>query len=107
MNIDELKEVVVSLRNLADDNGFDYETKVSDWMFSVEAEYQTYYGLEEDNWGFVEGNKDGEKCDGCKKDGSFNDDDSPLLYGQDWDNKIYCDDCIPKWWEEKIESEVK
>jgi len=46
------------------------------------------------------------QCDGCKKDGSFNDDDSPLLYGQDWDNKIYCDDCIPKWWEEKIESEV-
>lgn len=53
MNIDELKEVVVSLRNLADDNGFDYETKVSDWMFSVEAEYQAYYGLEEDDWDVV------------------------------------------------------
>tara|TARA_R110001583_G_scaffold126593_1_gene278202 strand:+ start:51 stop:212 length:162 start_codon:yes stop_codon:yes gene_type:complete len=47
------------------------------------------------------------QCDECKKDGSFNDDDLPLLYGQDWDNKIYCDDCIPKWWNEKIESEVE
>ena len=40
-------------------------------------------------------------CDGCKKDGSFNEDDSPLLYSQDWDNKIYCNDCIPKSWNEK------
>ena len=49
-SIDALKEIVVSLRNVADDNGFDYETKVSDWMFSVESEYQAYYGLEEDDW---------------------------------------------------------
>ena len=55
------------------------------------------------------------QCDGCKKDCSFNywnrnsinENDSPLLYGQSWDNKIYCDDCIPKWWNEKIESEVE
>jgi hypothetical protein len=47
------------------------------------------------------------KCDECKKDGSFSDDNLPLLYGQDWDNKIYCDGCIPKWWNEKIESEVE
>ena len=53
-SIDALKEVVVSLRNIADDNGFDYETKVNDWMFSVECEYQAYYGLEEDDWGVIE-----------------------------------------------------
>ena len=47
------------------------------------------------------------KCDECKKDGSFNDDDLPLLYGQDWDNKIYCNDCIPESWNEKMESKVK
>ena len=51
--IDLLKEVVVSLRRVADDNGFDYETKVNDWMFSVESEYQSYYGLGEDDWGVV------------------------------------------------------
>ena len=51
--IDLLKEVVVSLRRVADDNGFDYETKVNDWMFSVESEYQSYYGLEEDDWDVV------------------------------------------------------
>ena len=53
MNIDVLKEVVVSLRSIADDNGFDYETKVNDWMFSVESEYQSYYGLGEDDWDVV------------------------------------------------------
>ena len=52
-SIDALKEIVVSLRNVADDNGFDYETKVSDGMFSVESEYQAYYGLEEDDWDVV------------------------------------------------------
>ena len=52
-SIDALKEIVVSLRNVADDNGFDYETKVNDWMFSVESEYQAYYGLEEDDWDVV------------------------------------------------------
>ena len=51
--IDLLKEVVVSLRRVADDNGFDYETKVNDWMFSVESEYQSYYGLGEDDWDVV------------------------------------------------------
>jgi len=53
-SIDALKEIVVSLRNVADDNGFDYETKVSDWMFSVESEYQAYYGLEEDDWDVIQ-----------------------------------------------------
>ena len=42
------------------------------------------------------------KCDECKKDGSFCEDDSTLLYSQNWDNKIYCDDCIPKWWNEEV-----
>jgi len=37
-SIDALKEVVVSLRNVADDNGF---------------EYQAYYGLEEDDWDVI------------------------------------------------------
>jgi len=52
-SIDALKEVVVSLRSVADYNGLNYETKVSDWMFSVESEYQEYYGLEEDDWGVI------------------------------------------------------
>ena len=51
--IDLLKEVVTRLRDTADELGFDYDTMVNDWIFSVEAEYQAYYGLEEDDWDVV------------------------------------------------------
>ena len=47
------------------------------------------------------------QCSTCKKDASFVDDDLPQLYGAEWDKNIYCDDCIPEWWEEKLESEVQ
>ena len=48
------------------------------------------------------------QCDTCKKDGSFDDDDLPQLYSMiEWENGMYCDDCIPKWWAEKLESEVE
>jgi hypothetical protein len=52
------------------------------------------------------------QCDGCKKDGSFYGDDYvggdiPQLYGAEWDKNIYCNDCIPEWWAEKLESEVE
>jgi len=53
------------------------------------------------------------QCDACKKDGSFygNDyhgGDLPQLYSMlDLENGIYCNDCIPKWWQEKLESEVE
>ena len=43
----------MSLRDTADELGFDYDTKVGDWMFSVECEYQERYGLEEDDWDIV------------------------------------------------------
>ena len=47
------------------------------------------------------------QCDACKKDGSFYEDDFPQLYSMlDLEDGIYCDDCIPEWWEEKLESEV-
>lgn len=51
------------------------------------------------------------QCDGCKKDASFYGDDYrggdlPQLYGAEWDKNIYCNDCIPGWWAEKLESEV-
>ena len=51
--IDLLKEVVMSLRDTADELGFDYDTVVDDWIFSVESEYQECYGLEEDDWDIV------------------------------------------------------
>tara|TARA_R100001129_G_scaffold31025_1_gene20553 strand:+ start:1066 stop:1227 length:162 start_codon:yes stop_codon:yes gene_type:complete len=37
-------------------------------------------------------------CDTCNKEGSFGSGDKPTLYAQDFDEKAYCDDCIPKWW---------
>ena len=48
------------------------------------------------------------QCDTCIKDGSFDDDDLPQLYSMiEWENGMYCDDCIPKWWAEKLEREVE
>jgi len=48
------------------------------------------------------------QCDTCKKDGSFYGDDLPQLYSMlELEDGIYCDDCIPKWWQEKLESEVE
>ena len=47
------------------------------------------------------------QCDICKKDGSFDDDDLPQLYSMiEWKDGVYCDNHIPKYWEEKLESEV-
>jgi len=47
------------------------------------------------------------QCDICKKDGSFDDDDLPQLYSMiEWEDGVYCDNHIPKYWEEKLESEV-
>tara|TARA_B100000902_G_C27244063_1_gene881627 strand:+ start:1120 stop:1461 length:342 start_codon:yes stop_codon:yes gene_type:complete len=110
MRIDLLKAVVTRLRNTADELSFDYDKLVNDWIFSVEVEYQKYYGLKEDDWGFVENDEDVLddilQCDTCKVHGSFYGDDLPQLYSMiDWEDGMYCDDCIPEWWAEKLESE--
>ena len=48
--IDQMKSIVVNLRCTQTDLGIDYGREVEDWMYSVEVDYQSYYGLEEDDW---------------------------------------------------------
>ena len=47
------------------------------------------------------------KCDKCSKVGSFESDGKPALYGQEFDENIYCNDCIPEAWEKMLEGEDK
>ena len=43
------------------------------------------------------------KCDGCNKYGSFQTNFPRALYGQEFDDNIYCNDCIPEAWERILE----
>ena len=45
-------------------------------------------------------------CDGCYTVGSFWDDNFTLLFAQDFDTKVYCGDCVPEWWEEKLNERI-
>ena len=51
--IDQMKSIVVNLRCTQTDLGIDYGREVEDWMYSVEVDYQSYYGLEEDDWDVI------------------------------------------------------
>ena len=51
--IDQMKSIVVNLRCTQTDLGIDYGREVEDWMYSVEVDYQSYYGLGEDDWDVV------------------------------------------------------
>ena len=52
--IDQMKSIVVNLRCTQTDLGIDYGREVEDWMYSVEVDYQSYYGLEEDDWDVIQ-----------------------------------------------------
>jgi len=52
--IDQMKSIVVNLRCTQTDHGIEYGREVEDWMYSVEVDYQTYYGLEEDDWNVIQ-----------------------------------------------------
>ena len=56
MNIDinQLKQIIVSLRNTADENGIEYGRQVEDWMYSVEVDYQNHHKLDQDDWNVIE-----------------------------------------------------
>jgi|TARA_Y100000310_G_scaffold200803_1_gene200873 hypothetical protein len=43
-------------------------------------------------------------CDGCFTVGSFWDENFTSLFAQDFDTKVYCSDCVPEWWEEKLDA---
>ena len=56
MNIDinQLKQIIVSLRNTADENGIEYGRQVEDWMYGVEVDYQNHHKLDQDDWNVIE-----------------------------------------------------
>ena len=53
VDINTLREQVEEIRNLADETGTDLSKHLSDFCFSVEADYQAYHGLDENCWDIV------------------------------------------------------
>ena len=51
--LNKLKKVVIQMREISDRFGIDYENVISDWMFSIETEYQTYHNLDEHDWDLI------------------------------------------------------
>lgn len=55
-NINELKEFVEELGELAKESGRDLSKHLSDACFSIETDYQAFHGLDQDNWDTVHDN---------------------------------------------------
>jgi hypothetical protein len=47
------KQLAIELRTMAMQAGVDMSTKLNDFVFGLEAEYQIVYGLHEDDWGLA------------------------------------------------------
>ena len=52
-DIDFLKDVSLELQYYSNETASEYDNIVSDMIFSIENQYQAYYGLNENNWGKV------------------------------------------------------
>tara|TARA_R100000231_G_C5295049_1_gene155801 strand:- start:574 stop:750 length:177 start_codon:yes stop_codon:yes gene_type:complete len=50
MNIVELKHFAIDLQDFANDNGIEFNKKITDKIYSIELEYQQYYNVDENNW---------------------------------------------------------
>jgi|GEM_PF-6847882 len=51
--IDEAKDLAIELRNAFNVAGIDMSTKLNDFVFLLEAEYQSWYNLHPDDWGKI------------------------------------------------------
>lgn len=51
----DAKRLVEALSDMAVASGMDIPKVFSDFMFDIEVEYQLFYELDEDDWGFAEG----------------------------------------------------
>jgi hypothetical protein len=49
-DIDTLKNFSIKIREIAKKENWDISRNVGDFIFSIEKDYQSYYGLEEDNY---------------------------------------------------------
>jgi len=58
IDINQLKRIVVSLRNTADEADFrspiEYGRQVEDWMYSIEVDYQNHHKLDQGDWNVIE-----------------------------------------------------
>lgn len=52
-SINEAREMVEEIRNLADESSSDLSKHLSDFCFAVEVDYQKYHNLDPDNWGMA------------------------------------------------------
>ena len=52
-NLNELKELSEEIGNLAKESGNDLSKSLNDGLFSIDAEYQAYHELDQDNWDIV------------------------------------------------------
>ena len=55
-DINELKDLVIELNETIDGTGAEYSQTMTDFFFSVESSYQTFYDLDQDNWDKVDTN---------------------------------------------------
>ena len=52
-NINEAKDLSEHLTEVAKEAGMDLDKKLSDFCFSVDADYQKHHNLDVDNWDVV------------------------------------------------------
>lgn len=52
-NINELKEFSNQINDMAKEAGQDLPKHLSDICFSIDADYQAFHGLHEDNWDMI------------------------------------------------------
>jgi hypothetical protein len=52
-DINHLRTLVEEIRECASEAGRDLSKSLNDFCFDVEANYQAYHGLDQDNWDIV------------------------------------------------------
>jgi len=52
-NINELKAYVEDVNEAIKDSGNELPNRITDMFFTIEVEYQAFYGLDLDNWSIV------------------------------------------------------
>jgi len=48
-----VKVIAVALDKYRGVNNIEFSTTMSDFIFNMETAYQTYHGLDQDDWGFT------------------------------------------------------
>jgi len=62
-NINELKQYVEDVNEAVEGSGNELPNSITDMFYSIESEYQAYYGLHHDNWDTVKAGDEVEEFD--------------------------------------------